>query len=350
CYNTDDGDEFIVFYPTGTSVFPSEITVTTSWGSTFTLDDPNNNIVGGSSYQVYENFPNCTSESSSYQDYIISYSINGVLYECEIVDGVGITDVTPTYDPECPTSTFCYQNQLGLYFPNAYFPTGQAQFFFPNNPASDGIYTSQINDSDPNTIVYNGLPCDDNFTIVYGNDQICVIENGQLCEGCTPYLGPDCQSVFDDCGTTILEHIETNHGTGCKVWKGDCHTTNDIFRTGKVAIGTQTIVGGFKLVVKGGILTEQFKICSLGSNSGLGFEWCDYVFEEGYNLLSLDAVEKQIAEKGHLHNTPSAKVIEDSGGIDLLDVTLNQQEKIEEIFLHLIELDKQLDTIESELK
>ncbi len=95
----------------------------------------------------------------------------------------------------------------------------------------------------------------------------------------------------------------------------------------------------YRLYVNGGILAKEVKI-----ETG----WADYVFEEDYELTSLTEVEAIIEEKGHLHNTPSAKELEAAGGVELGTITVNQQEKIEELFLHLIELNKKVERLEEE--
>lgn len=113
-----------------------------------------------------------------------------------------------------------------------------------------------------------------------------------------------------------------------------------IDRYGKVAIGTEdnpmpTTAGGvdvsnYKLFVKGGILTEEVRVSTL---------WADYVFNEDYNLKSLDEVEKFINDNGHLPNVPSAKQVEENG-IELGEMAKIQQEKIEELTLYIIEQNK----------
>ena len=99
---------------------------------------------------------------------------------------------------------------------------------------------------------------------------------------------------------------------------------------------------GYRLFVDGGIAAKMIFV----SNTGL--PWCDYVFEEDYELTSLAEVEKHIEEKGHLHNISSAKEIDEQGGFELTKITVNQQEKIEEIFLHLIEMNKKVEALETE--
>ena len=91
-------------------------------------------------------------------------------------------------------------------------------------------------------------------------------------------------------------------------------------------------VSGYGLFVKGGILTEEVRV-SLQST------WADYVFSKDYKLPTLEEVETQIKEKGHLLNVPSAKEIKENG-IELGEMSKIQQEKIEELTLYLIEQNK----------
>ena len=98
----------------------------------------------------------------------------------------------------------------------------------------------------------------------------------------------------------------------------------------------------YRLFVKGGIKTEEVKV-ELSSVGG----WADYVFAPDYNLLSLEEVEQHIQEKGHLHNTASAEELHREG-LELKAMTVNQQEKIEELYLHLIDVNKRLKVLEQE--
>lgn len=77
--------------------------------------------------------------------------------------------------------------------------------------------------------------------------------------------------------------------------------------------------------------------------------WADYVFKKGYTLKSLNEVDNFIQTNGHLPNIPSEKeVVED--GMDLGKLTLLQQEKIEELFLHTIEQQKQIEALKTEIE
>ncbi len=94
------------------------------------------------------------------------------------------------------------------------------------------------------------------------------------------------------------------------------------------------VLSGYMLYVRQGIVTEKIKVALMEN-------WPDYVFRKGYVLLPLSQVEAHIARTGHLPNIPSAATIEKEG-VELGDMTKRHQEKIEEVFLHLIEMDKRL--------
>ncbi|MFT4600060.1 MAG: hypothetical protein ACI857_000228 [Arenicella sp.] len=76
--------------------------------------------------------------------------------------------------------------------------------------------------------------------------------------------------------------------------------------------------------------------------------WADYVFDEDYELMPLHEVEEYITAKGHLPNMPSAKELEEEG-LDLGDMQALQMEKIEELYLHVIDLEKKLVSLQSEV-
>ncbi|MEO0473327.1 MAG: hypothetical protein AAF206_27190 [Bacteroidota bacterium] len=98
-------------------------------------------------------------------------------------------------------------------------------------------------------------------------------------------------------------------------------------------------VDDYKLYVGGGIRTEKVKV-------DLSFNWPDYVFEEDYELKELAELELEINTLGHLPGLPSAKKIE-TEGLELSEITVLQQEKIEELYLYVIELSRQLEELKA---
>jgi hypothetical protein len=77
--------------------------------------------------------------------------------------------------------------------------------------------------------------------------------------------------------------------------------------------------------------------------------WPDYVFEKDYNLLSLKETERFIFENGHLPGVPSAESIQTTG-LDLGEMNRLLLEKIEELTLHVIQQQKEINSLKSTLE
>lgn len=105
-------------------------------------------------------------------------------------------------------------------------------------------------------------------------------------------------------------------------------------------IGTAPVPAGYRLSVDGNVICEELRVL-------LSPSWPDYVFEKDYRLMPLEEVEASIQEQGHLPGVPSAEVI-GKEGLPVGAIAANQQEKIEEAFLHLIELNKQVKELREE--
>jgi hypothetical protein len=106
---------------------------------------------------------------------------------------------------------------------------------------------------------------------------------------------------------------------------------------GNVGIGTTT--PGYKLEVAGSVRATSFI-----SNSTT---YADFVFKPGYKLASLTEVEAAIQRDGHLPGIPSeAEALEH--GIDLAAMQVKLLQKIEELTLHVIALEKRTRSLEAE--
>lgn len=109
-----------------------------------------------------------------------------------------------------------------------------------------------------------------------------------------------------------------------------------------VCIGTSSYMDGsdvYKLSVSGNIRAHRVKVYTT---------WADYVFEEDYQLPTLDEVEKHIKQKGHLKDIPSAKEVEENG-IELGEMNKLLLQKIEELTLYTIELNKELNELKKQV-
>ncbi|MCR9171932.1 MAG: hypothetical protein NXI10_05540 [bacterium] len=73
--------------------------------------------------------------------------------------------------------------------------------------------------------------------------------------------------------------------------------------------------------------------------------WPDYVFEDNYELLSLEEIKAFIEQNGHLPDVPSAKVVEEEG-IDVGEMNKILLQKLEELTLLVIEQDEKIKKLE----
>lgn len=114
---------------------------------------------------------------------------------------------------------------------------------------------------------------------------------------------------------------------------------------GHVAIGNVVLNGvnadAFKLAVSGKIICEEVKVKLVSSS------WPDYVFGDNYRLKPLGEVEQYIQQNRHLPNIPAAAELE-KNGMEVGDMQKRMMEKIEELTLYIIDLQKQVEQLKKE--
>lgn len=115
--------------------------------------------------------------------------------------------------------------------------------------------------------------------------------------------------------------------------------TSYSFTTGKVGIGCVNNMNDFALAVQGGVVSTKVSVLDIDT-------WPDFVFGNNYKLMNLYELEQYINTNRHLPEVPSAEEVSASG-IDLGEMNALLLQKVEELTLHIIELQKQIDELKA---
>jgi len=121
------------------------------------------------------------------------------------------------------------------------------------------------------------------------------------------------------------------------IFQGDINVTN-----GNVGIGVANMPGNHRLFVGGSVVCEELKIA-------FSQDWPDYVFYDEYSLMPLEQIRKFTQQHKHLPQIPPATKIEKEG-LNVGEMTVLQQQTIEEIYLHLFDLNEKIKKLEKENK
>lgn len=113
-----------------------------------------------------------------------------------------------------------------------------------------------------------------------------------------------------------------------------------INQVGGVGIGTSTIPAGYKMVVEGKVGFREAYVKLSGA-------WPDYVFDENYELKPLGDLQNYISINKRLPGMPKALEIEKVGQ-NLGEIQRLQQEKIEELYLYLLEMNEKISKLKTE--
>ena len=97
----------------------------------------------------------------------------------------------------------------------------------------------------------------------------------------------------------------------------------------------------FLMWVDGGVVMEKYAIFD-------SEEWADFVFDDDFQLRSLDDLQAFIDEHGHLPTIPSAAAVKN--GYKLHEMNTQLLQTIEELTLHTIEMDKQIRSLQERVQ
>lgn len=140
-----------------------------------------------------------------------------------------------------------------------------------------------------------------------------------------------------------LEICSGNDAISYIDFKGSANTSSDFNGRIKYIDGDgfyMSSAGPNTLNVNGRLRAKEIKV-------ELGGYWADYVFAKDYKLRTLPEVEAFLKENHHLPNIPSAAIVE-SEGLDVASMMAKQMEKIEELTLYMIDMNKKVENLQRE--
>lgn len=116
------------------------------------------------------------------------------------------------------------------------------------------------------------------------------------------------------------------------------HTVNSQYAYYSNKVGINTPLPNYELDVNGTIHAKEVKI-----DNEL---WPDFVFEPDYALPSIDSVNNFIKKHGHLPSIPSEVQVKKEG-VNLGEMNARLLQKVEELTLYVIELNKEIEMLKS---
>ncbi|MET3539216.1 hypothetical protein [Chryseobacterium limigenitum] len=160
-------------------------------------------------------------------------------------------------------------------------------------------------------------------------------------------FGGDYQAQSGDWGIEYAKSTSLPSLSGLNFWKpAGSNNFGNYFLfladNGNVGVGTDN-PGSFKLAVEGKIGAREIKVT-------MNKPWPDYVFDSDHRLQALEELEMFVKENKHLPGIKSAALIKKDNGIDLGEMLTKHMEKIEEIYLYLIDLKKEVSLLKDENK
>ena len=218
----------------------------------------------------------------------------------------------------------------------------------------EDLYTGEIRITNPNT----GSSDYDGFGICQRNTKVTLVQRENDVLEIKGYTGSGIVlktngNIEMTTGTTYFNNISainstisgnstTNnfHVTGTTTLDGNLSIgTNSNFTcnyNGDVTANTLAVGNGFACDANGYVKAKEIKVTLT--------DWPDFVFEESYNRLTLPETEAYIKANGHLPDMPSAQEVEENG-VSLGEINAKLLQKIEELTLHIIDLQKQIDEL-----
>ena len=120
---------------------------------------------------------------------------------------------------------------------------------------------------------------------------------------------------------------------------GGITANNGLSVSGNMTVSGSLAVGdGFSCDATGNMKVKHLRVTTE--------DWPDYVFGEGYRLMPLAEVEAYVKQHRHLPEVPAAAEVEQEG-VDQGELNRVLMQKVEELTLYIIDLQKQIEELKN---
>lgn len=143
---------------------------------------------------------------------------------------------------------------------------------------------------------------------------------------------------YNETGSNKL-YIDNNYYAESDSLAADAPLIYGDFNTHQLGINTDSIPEDYMLAVKGRVIATEVRV----KNSN---NWPDYVFSNEYDLLPIEDLETFISKEQHLPDVPSAEEVVAQGGSDVGEMNKILLQKVEELTLYIIQLNKKIEAME----
>lgn len=205
----------------------------------------------------------------------------------------------------------------------------------PLIPIGDGWRNDPIPEQEPDhyqtllhmTNTTTGATKNDGFTLKQYDNQLTFIQHEQS------------SMRFENPAGSFELNAYGNVGVGASHQNHRFNVEGTSRFTGAVTMQSSLTVGsGMRCDAQGNMKVKRLRVTLT--------DWPDYVFGEGYRLRPLAEVEEYVKEHSHLPDVPSAEEVEQDGA-DLGEMNRLLLQKVEELTLYIIDLQKQLNELKS---
>lgn len=136
-------------------------------------------------------------------------------------------------------------------------------------------------------------------------------------------------------------------GSTTNLFGGATFGVNGSMGATRLVLSSNTSVSNLFPLGTAYVLVADGKIGAREVVVSLATPFPDYVFKPGYKLLSLSEIEQHIKQYSRLPEMPSAAQVE-KNGLEVAKTTSLLVKKIEELTLHMIEMNKKIEKLEAE--